>query len=278
MSLLELRGVCKSYKLGKGFWGKRKTIEAVKNVDLILEEGTSLGLVGESGSGKSTLARIILGLERPDRGEVFFQGENIYSLRSKELRELRQGMHTVFQDCYSSVNPRFPIGRTISEPLRNHLRLNYSEEKKRVGELLQLVGLNPEDSNKYPHQFSGGQLQRVSIARALALKPRLIVMDEAVSGLDVSIQAQILNLLADLRRELKLSYIFISHHIEVVNYISDSLGVMYMGSLVELVHGNHPIESLKHPYSQRLISSVLPQHPKDRKPFRPGKMGCRFNI
>lgn len=274
MSLLELKGVSKAYRIGKDFWSKGKLIEAVKDVSLVLEEGASLGLVGESGSGKSTLARIIMGLEKPEWGEVLFQGKNIYSLGKRQLRELRRNMHTVFQDCYSSVNPRLPIGRAISEPLRNYERLGYSQERKKVEELLQLVGLDPKDINKYPHQFSGGQLQRVSIARALALKPKLIVLDEAVSGLDVSVQAQILNLLDDLRKELNLSYLFISHHIEVVNYISSCLGVMYRGQLVEFVQGTDLIESLRHPYSQKLASSVLPQHPRDRKPFEMRKVGC----
>lgn len=274
MSLLELKGVCKNYWLGKGLFQRGKVIEAVKELDLVLEEGDSLGLVGESGSGKSTLARIILGLEKPDQGQVLFQGKDIYQLKRKELWELRRHLHTVFQDCYSSVNPRFSVARTIAEPLRNYERLGYQEEKKRVQELLQLVGLDPEDLNKYPHQFSGGQLQRISLARALALKPKLVILDEAVSGLDVSVQAQILNLLEDLRKELNLSYIFISHHIEVVNYISSCLGVMYMGRLVEYVAGEDLIQNLKHPYSQRLLASALPQHPRERKPFQVGKIPC----
>lgn len=274
MRLLELKSVYKTYRLTGSLFGKGQRVEAASDVSLVLEEGDSLGLVGESGSGKSTLGRVILGLEKPDQGEVLFQGKDIYRLKSRQMKELRRDIHAVFQDCLSSFNPKFSVKSAISEPLRNYERLSYSEEKKRVDELLRLVGLQPEDGNKYPHQFSGGQLQRIAIARALALKPRLIVLDEAVSALDVSVQAQIINMLNDLRQELSLSYVFIAHQIEVMNYIANCLGVMYRGRLVEFVLSKDLIRSLKHPYSQSLLSSVLPHHPRDRKPFRTDESNC----
>lgn len=266
--MLELKGIKKTYLLGNSVWGKRKTVEAVKNVSLTLEERVCLGLVGKSGSGKSTLGKIILGLEKPDQGEVWFQGKNLSNLKAKELKELRRNLQVVFQDCYSSVNPRLTIGEIIAEPLRNYERLTSVQEKKKVQELLEIVGLCTEDIHKYPYQFSGGQLQRINIARAIALKPKLIIFDEAVSALDVLVQVQILNLLAQLKEEFHLSYLFISHDLQAVNYIADRLAVMYNGEIVEWLDDMEQLERLEHPVSKKLLSSVLlpyPGHGSDTK-------------
>jgi len=265
MNLLEIYNITKTFSLGNKFWGTKKTVTAIQDISLNLEEGCCLGIVGESGCGKTTLGKIILGLEKPERGEVFFLGKNIYQITGRELKELRREMQVVFQDSLSAVNPRLSIGRIISEPIRNYQQLSPSEERKQVQELLEIVGLNSADIDKYPHQFSGGQIQRVNIARAIALKPKLIVLDEAVASLDVSVQAQILNLLLDLKEEFKLSYIFISHDILAVNYMSDSLAVMYMGKVVELIDDIKLIDELRHPYSIKLLSSVLSDHPSYRR-------------
>ncbi|MCL6612409.1 MAG: ABC transporter ATP-binding protein [Peptococcaceae bacterium] len=264
--MLDLKNVSRRFSAGSRLWGKRKIIEAVAGVSLSLGEGRCLGLVGESGCGKSTLGRLVLGLERPDGGEVVFQGLNIHTAPPADRIGLRRNLQAVFQDCRGSVNPRHTAGLIVAEPLKTHLRMPPAAEREMVGELLLKVGLSPADSYKYPHQFSGGQLQRVCIARAIALKPRLIVLDEAVSSLDVSVQAQILNLLADLKEEFNLSYIFISHDIEAVCYISDCLAVMYLGRIVECIDDMSLVEDLRHPYSARLMSSVLHPRPGRRAP------------
>ncbi|QOS98701.1 nickel import ATP-binding protein NikE [Brevibacterium sp. JNUCC-42] len=261
MSLLELKDIKKTYLLGSSVWRTRKTVEAVKSVSLTLEEGVCLGLVGESGSGKSTLGKIILGLEKPDQGEVWFQGKNLYRLKAKELKELRRDLQVVFQDCYSAVNPRLTVGEIIAEPLRNFERLTAAQEIKKVQGLLETVGLYPEDMYKYPHQFSGGQLQRINIARAIALRPKLIILDEAVSALDALVQVQILNLLAELKEEFQLSYLFISHDLQAINYIADRIGVMYKGEIVEWLDDMEQLERLEHPVSKKLVSSVLHPYP-----------------
>ncbi|ETT80950.1 dipeptide/oligopeptide/nickel ABC transporter ATP-binding protein [Viridibacillus sp. FSL R5-0477] len=266
MSLLVLKNIKKSFFLKNSVFEKRRSIEAVKDISLTLEQGVCLGIVGESGSGKSTLGKIILGLEKPDQGEVCFLGKNLHNLNSKELKELRQNLQVVFQDCYSAVNPRLTIGESIAEPLRNYKRLSSAEEEKQVLELLKKVGLRREDIHKYPSQFSGGQLQRINIARAIALKPKLIILDEAVSALDALVQIQILNLLAQLKEEFQLSYLFISHDLQAVNYIADCLVVMHQGEIVERLDDMEQLEQLANPVSKKLLSSVLP-------PF-PGYMKC----
>ncbi|TQR37268.1 nickel import ATP-binding protein NikE [Brevibacillus brevis] len=262
MSLLEIKGISKTYPMETTLWGKGKRLEAVKNVSLTLHEGTCLGLVGESGSGKSTLGKMILGLERPDHGEIFFQGKNLFQLAAKEQKELRQNLQVVFQDCYSSVNPRLSIGNIIAEPIKNYEKLTPAEEKKRVGELLEKVGVSPGNMDKYPHQLSGGQLQRVNIARAIALHPKLIVLDEAVSSLDVFVQAQILDLLADLKKEFQLAYLFITHDLQAVHYMADRLAVMYKGQIIEMLDDIKQLKQLEHPISRKLLSSMLRLHPK----------------
>ncbi|RJX28547.1 MAG: ABC transporter ATP-binding protein [Dethiobacter sp.] len=264
MDLLKVNQVSKTFKSGHFFFSKGRVVEAVKDLSVKIEEGVCLGLVGESGCGKSTLGRIILGLEPPQSGQVIFQGKDFYKISRQEQKKLRKDLQAVFQDYNSAINPRYPVKMAIGEPLRNYFRLSLLEEKKRIQELLELVGLNPDDMNKYSFQFSGGQLQRVNIARALALNPKLIVLDEAVSSLDVSVQAQILNLLADLKKELNLSYLFISHDIEAVYYLSDAIAVMYLGQIVEFIEGMSIFDQLTHPYSKKLLSSVLGPHPHFR--------------
>ncbi|MBA4532145.1 nickel import ATP-binding protein NikE [Brevibacillus halotolerans] len=261
MSLLTLTNIKKTYSLGNSVWRKGKTVEAVKDVSFTLEEGICLGLVGESGAGKSTLGKIILGLEKPDQGEVWFQGKDLYRLKEKELREVRRDLQVVFQDCYSAVNPRLTIREIIAEPLRNYEQRTDTQERQKVQELLEIVGLDPEDMHKYPHQFSGGQLQRINIARAIALRPKLIILDEAVSALDALTQVQILHLLAELKEEFQLSYLFISHDLQAINYIADCIGVMYKGEIVEWVDDMEQLERLKHPVSQKIMSSVLYPYP-----------------
>jgi len=264
MALLEVHQVSKTFKSGH-FWGGGRVIEAVKDLFLTIDESVCLGLVGESGCGKTTLGHIILGLEPPQTGQVIFQGRDFYKAPAREKKELRKDLQAVFQDYNSALNPKYSAGAAIGEPLRNYLRLSPGEEKKRIQALLEMVGLNPEDMHKYPFQFSGGQLQRINIARALALNPKLIVLDEAVSSLDVSVQAQILNLLAELKKELNLSYLFISHDIEAVYYLSDAIAVMYLGRIVELINDISVFDQLAHPYARKLLSSVLGIHPHLKK-------------
>ncbi|WP_249863338.1 nickel import ATP-binding protein NikE [Paenibacillus konkukensis] len=262
--MLELRNVSKSYTIGASTLLNKQTLKAADNICLSLEQGMCLGLVGESGSGKSTLGKMILGLEKPDDGEIWFEGKSLLTMSRRERQSVRRKIQTVFQDCYSSLNPRWPVYESIREPLKNFEKLSAREEKRTVQELLVSVGLSPDDMAKYPHQFSGGQLQRISIARAIALKPKLIVLDEAVSSLDVLIQHQILKLLDELKEQYLLSYLFISHDIMAVRSISDRLAVMHKGQIVETIHCSDPLSSMKHPASKQLLESVLPSRPRAR--------------
>ena len=251
--LLRTEHLKKLYLLEKGFFkGEARPLTALGGVDLSIDPGETLGVVGESGCGKSTLARLILRLEEPTSGRVYFQDREITGLGPNELRALRRQMQPVFQDPYSSLNPRIWVGRIIEEPLVIHGLGTAEERRAEIEDLLGLVGLSPEVYDRYPHEFSGGQRQRVGIARALALKPRLIVADEPVSALDVSIQAQIINLLLDLQARLNLAYLFISHDLQVISLVSDRIAVMYLGKIVEWGARDRFLQPPWHPYTEML--------------------------
>jgi len=255
--LLEVKHVKKYFPIRKGVLQREVAhVHAVDDVTFAVREGETLGLVGESGCGKSTLGRTIIRLLEPTAGEIIFEGTSIEHLGTRRLRPLRREMQMVFQDPYASLNPRKRVGTIVSDPMRIHDLGNRAEQKRRVGEILETVGLSPEHYNRFPHEFSGGQRQRIGIARALALRPKLIVADEPVSALDVSIQSQMLNLLDDLQNELKLTYIFIAHDLGVVRHVSDRIAVMYLGKIVEL----SPAEELDTrpimPYTEALLSAV----------------------
>jgi len=231
-------------------------IKAVDGVTFDIRRGETLGLVGESGCGKSTTGRAILQLYTPTAGEVEFEGHDITKLKGEQLRKMRRRMQMIFQDPYASLNTRMTVGSIVSEPLKVHNILNRSERRERVKELLEVVGLNPYFINRYPHEFSGGQRQRIGVARALALNPDFIVCDEPISALDVSIQAQVINLLQDLQQEFGLTYLFIAHDLSVVRHISDRIAVMYLGKLVELADRKTLYDNPMHPYTQALLSAV----------------------
>jgi oligopeptide transport system ATP-binding protein len=248
----------------------RRTVGHVKDVDgvdLRIRRGETLGLVGESGCGKSTLARLILRLLEPTEGEVIFEGENILGYERKQMLQVRRNMQIVFQDPYASLNPRMTVGNIVAEPLKTH-KIE-GDRKKRVQELLEVVGLSPEHYNRYPHEFSGGQRQRIGVARAIALNPRLIICDEPVSALDVSIQAQVINLLEDLQKEFDLTYVFIAHDLSVVKHISDRVAVMYLGKIVEISDRKGLYDEPRHPYTVSLLSAIpIPDPEKERQRSR----------
>jgi len=290
--VLEVRNLVKHFPLTKGVIFRKQigAVQAVDGVSFDLHRGETLGIVGESGCGKSTLAKLLMVLERPTSGEVDFEGEDIYAMKGKRLRAMRRNMQIVFQDPYSSLNPRMTVGDIIGEPFEIHpeVTLKGSREKK-VKELLEVVGLNPEHINRYPHQFSGGQRQRIGIARGLALNPKIIICDEPVSALDVSVQAQVINLLDALQEQFDLSYVFIAHDLSVVRHISDRVGVMYLGKLVEFGDEAQIYTRPVHPYTQALLSAVPVPDPTGREgrkrivltgdppsPVNPPP-GCRFH-
>ena len=255
--LLEVRHVKKYFPIRKGVLQQEVArVHAVDDVTFAVREGETLGLVGESGCGKSTLGRTLVRLLEPTDGEIIFQGRAIQDLGTRRLRPLRREMQMVFQDPYASLNPRKRVGTIISDPMRIHDLGNRNERKTRVGELLETVGLSPEHYNRFPHEFSGGQRQRIGIARALALRPKLIVADEPVSALDVSIQSQMLNLLEDLQNEFQLTYIFIAHDLGVVRHVSDRIAVMYLGKIVELSPAEELYTRPIMPYTEALLSAV----------------------
>ena len=257
-NILELNDVKTHIPIYKGAILKRVsgTVKAVDGVTLSIRRGEVVGLVGESGCGKSTLARTILQLVPTTEGTVVLEGRNLNSLTSRELREVRCGLQMVFQDPYASLNPRMTVFDTLAEPLIAHRRNTRQDVTRAVADLMETVGLSSRYMRKYPHEFSGGQRQRIAVARALALKPSLIIADEPVSALDVSIQAQILNLLSDLTREMNLSMIFIAHDLSVVKHISDRIAVMYLGKVVEVGEATSVIENPRHPYTQALVSAI----------------------
>jgi oligopeptide transport system ATP-binding protein len=267
--LIQVRDLKMHFPVTKGVILKR-TVGAVKAVDGItfnIRKGETLGLVGESGCGKSTTGRAILQLHRPTGGEVVFQGTDLTKLQGEELRKMRRKVQMIFQDPYASLNPRMTVGDIVGEPIAVHnLRQGKAAIRERVQELLSLVGLNPYFINRYPHEFSGGQRQRIGIARALAVEPEFVVCDEPVSALDVSIQAQVINLLEDLQDRLGLTYLFIAHGLAVVKHISDRVAVMYLGKVVELAEGRKLYSAPIHPYTQALLSAVpIPDPVVERK-------------
>jgi oligopeptide/dipeptide ABC transporter ATP-binding protein len=256
-TLVAIRNVKKHYAVTQGLFRRQiGTVKAVDGVDLEIGRGETLGLVGESGCGKSTLGRVILGLEPPTEGEIVFDGQNLASVDDDKMHALRRRMQIIFQDPYSSLNPRQTIGRIIGEGLVIHGIGTAAERRQRVEKMMDVVGLRPEQINRYPHEFSGGQRQRIGIARALALHPELVICDEPLSALDVSIQAQVINLLQDLQEEFNLTYLFISHDLSVVRHISDRVAVMYLGQLVELAKTEELFRNPTHPYTQALLTAI----------------------
>ena len=256
MSLLEVRNLNVYYRKKAGFFGKEKVLHAVKNVSFDLEENQIIGLVGESGCGKSTLGRAVMQLEKTESGSITFNGTDLGTLKGSTLRKFRKNFQMIFQDPYSSLNPRMTIRDALDEVLKLHTKLDESWREKRIIELLQSVGLNHEALNRYPHQFSGGQRQRIGIARALAVQPKLIVADEPVSALDVSVQASIINLLSEIRKKSRISFIFIAHDLSVVEHISDIIMVMYLGEIVESGPAHEVVRNPQHPYTKALLSAV----------------------
>ncbi|WP_273835811.1 ABC transporter ATP-binding protein [Guptibacillus sedimenti] len=267
-ALLEVKQLKKHFPIQGGVLKQQVgTVKAVDGVTFTLHKGETFGLVGESGCGKSTTGRMLMRLLEPSEGEVLFNGKEMTTLNKKDLRHLRKDIQMVFQDPFASLNPRHTVEKIIEEPLIVHQLGNKAERKKRVRELLEIVGLSAYHAKRYPHQFSGGQRQRIGIARALAVNPKLIIADEPVSALDVSIQAQVLNLLEDLQKELGLTYLFIAHDLGVVRHISDRVGVMYLGRIVEMADSEKLYLDSKHPYTQALLSAVPvpdPDYGKDR--------------
>ena len=288
MAVIEAEGLSKHFRARRGlFGGERGTVRAVDGISFAIEPGQTLGIVGESGCGKTTTAKLVLGLEQPTGGTMRFAGRDLRKLDAAGLREYRKSVQAVFQDPYASLNPRMRIRAIIAEPLVTNEAVSAAQVHERVAELLDLVGLPRQAADLFPHEFSGGQRQRIAIARALALNPKLIVLDEPVSALDVSIRAQILNLLRDLQARLGLSYLFIAHDLAAVAHMSHTIAVMYLGKIVETGEARALARAPKHPYTEALFSAALPSHPDERREeiILPGEVpspinppsGCRFH-
>ena len=287
--LLEVQGLTKHFPVKRGIFGLVSGhVRAVDGVDFHLDAGETLAIVGESGCGKSTVGRLVLRLIEPSAGQVRFEGEDLLALSDNEMRARRQRMQVIFQDPYASLNPRMTVGAMLGEPLMLHgLATSEATRRARVGELLELVGLRPEHARRYPHEFSGGQRQRLAIARALAVEPKLIVADEPVSALDVSIQAQVINLMRSLQARFGLAYVFISHDLAVVKHIADRIAVMYLGKIVETATTDDLFRNPRHPYTRALLSAVPQPDPtvvRERALLEgdiPSAMnppsGCRFH-
>ena len=286
--LLEVRDMVKHFPVRGGVFSRiRNYVRAVDGVSFDLEPGETLGLVGESGCGKSTTGRAVLRLIEPTSGEVSFQGTDVCSLNRESMRRLRREMQIIFQDPYASLNPRMTVGSIVGEPLTIHGIAKGKEKEEQVASLLHRVGLRPEHIRRYPHEFSGGQRQRIGIARALALNPKLIIADEPVSALDVSIQAQVINLLEDLQKEYGIAFVLIAHDLAVVQHVSDRIAVMYLGKIVEMASADKVVMEPKHPYTEALLSAVPIPDPTLKKkrmiltgdvpsPVNPPS-GCRFH-
>lgn len=267
--ILELKGLSKQYRMqGNSLFKKAVTVHAVSDINLTVMQGETLGIVGESGCGKSTLGLMAAGLLEPTSGQIFFEGQNLLESTQEEVRQARRHMQFVFQDPYSSLNPRMKVSDIIAEPMQIHGLFKGSALTNEVNRLLNTVGLTQQQGNRYPHEFSGGQRQRIGIARALALNPKLIICDEPISALDVSIQAQILNLLKDLQEQFNLTYMFVAHGLPAVRFISDRVAVMYLGKIVELAPRKLLFSSAKHPYTEALLQAVPVADPLMRKEKR----------
>ena len=286
MGIIDVVGLKKYFPVKKGVLEKQEWLKAVDGIDFSVRKGSVFALVGESGSGKSTVARLILRLTPPTSGNIFFQGKDILTLKKTSLREFRKSVQIIFQDPFASLNPRMTVFNTISEPLKIHNLAKRSDLKESVVNLLQSVGLQADVLNRYPHEFSGGQRQRICIARALAVSPDVIIADEPLSALDVSIQAQILNILQELKRKSNISFLFISHELRVVQYFSDEIGVMYLGKIVEYAKTDKLFENPLHPYTNVLLASAPKIKPDGvKKPVLKGDVpspihmppGCPFH-
>ncbi|MEL7647913.1 MAG: oligopeptide/dipeptide ABC transporter ATP-binding protein [Sedimentibacter sp.] len=265
-AILQIKKLSKNFKLrGSRMFEEPKTLHALSEVSIDIYEGETLGVIGESGCGKSTFGKCIVNLHSASSGEIIYKGENITDKKGKELKKLRKEIQIIFQDPYSSLDPRKSAGNTILEPMNIHNISSGKERMNRVSSLMQEVGLDSQHIYRYPHEFSGGQRQRINIARALALDPQIIVCDEPVSALDVSVQAQVLNLLSDLQKKHNLTLIFISHDLSVIKHVSDRVAIMYLGKIVELCKAEEIYENPKHPYTQALLSAIPPDSPFEKK-------------